>query len=559
MGRPTLQQRLRGISRRGFLKRAGAASVTLGVPLWPAARAAAAPENAAGTFAHGVASGDPLADAVVLWTHVNLDGNPTSVAVSYVVAVDPELSTIVSSGSVMTGPELDYTVKVDVTGLRSNTTYYYRFSVDGTNSAIGRTRTLPVGKVDHLRLGVVSCSNYAYGYFNAYARVAERADLDLVVHLGDYIYEYGDGEYGAVRPCEPPGETQSLADYRARHAQYKTDPDLQELHRQHPMIAIWDDHEVADNGWKSGATNHTEGSEGDWDERVASGLQAYYEWLPIRDQNRGDRRKAWRQFKLGDLAELFIVETRLTARAQQLETTGTVPGPRGMLPTFTQTGAYRDPRREMLGQEQEDWLMQGLSSSEARWKLIGQQVMFAPLCAVGLPEDEYKGSQYVNPDAWDGYNPARERFFKELQTRRLDNIVILTGDIHSSWAADLSPDPFNRDVSAGGYDPASGAGSRAVEFVTTSVTSPGLDDYPRLDGPLKTLNPHFKYAEMKSRGYLLLDVTAQRVSAEWWFVDTVNVPSATQRMDASWKVPFKANHLQPSMMSAAKAAPPAAP
>ena len=247
-----------------------------------------------GPFAHGVASGDPLADGVILWTRVTLASSTSTspVDVEYVVATEPSLaaSSVVAGGRFTTDATRDYTVKVDVGGLKPATTYYYRFAVASASSGavaagvspVGRTRTLPVGSVDRVRVAVASCASLAHGYFNAYRRIAERADLDLVVHLGDYIYEYGDGDYGSLRPYEPSHEIVSLADYRQRHAQYKRDTDVQALHRQHAMVAIWDDHEFADNAWSGGAANHTEGAEGTWTARVAAALQAYYEWMPVR-------------------------------------------------------------------------------------------------------------------------------------------------------------------------------------------------------------------------------------------------------------------------------------
>ena len=323
----TAAQRMRA-NRRAFFRRAGTAALAFGAASLlpacgggdddePAPAPAPAPPSGTGTFQHGVASGDPLADRVILWTRVT-PAMAGAVAVDYVVATDPSLANIVAQASVTTDAALDYTVKVDVAALQPNTTYYYRFATSQAQSPIGRTRTLPVAPATHLRMAVVSCSSLAHGYFNAYRRIAERADLDLVVHLGDYIYEYGSGEFGNLRAYEPAGEAVSLADYRTRHAQYKREADLQELHRQHPMIAIWDDHEVANNSHAEGAQNHSEATEGAWPARVAAALQAYYEWMPVRVVDAGNLRKANRSFAFGDLVDLLMLEERLVARSAQL-------------------------------------------------------------------------------------------------------------------------------------------------------------------------------------------------------------------------------------------------
>jgi alkaline phosphatase D len=325
MGRPIhIKPRPTGTSRRGFFTRSGGAVLALA-----AAPALALPGHSRGkpaVFQHGVASGDPLSDRVMLWTHVS-SMQRGAVVVAFVVATDPGLTQVVHQGRVKTHPDRDYTVKVDVARLQPGRTYYYRFSALGEQSPVGRTRTLPVGSPERLRLAVVSCSNHAAGYFNAYRRIAERADLDAVIHLGDYLYEYGPNEYGSLRTPEPPNEMVTLSDYRLRHAQYKRDADSIEMHRQHPLIAIWDDHEITNNAWRDGAENHTPGVEGDWNQRVNVGLQAYYEWMPVRLPDVRKRRENQRAFRFGDLAELVMLEQRLSARSEQLP--ATVPTPFG--------------------------------------------------------------------------------------------------------------------------------------------------------------------------------------------------------------------------------------
>lgn len=559
MGRPSkVKPRPDGANRREFFKKssaavalAGASGLALGVSSG-AVRAAA---SGGGMFQHGVASGDPLSDRVILWTRVSPAAGQPTVNVDYVVASDAGFANIVSRGRIKTNPARDYTVKVDAAGLSPNTTYYYRFNAEGLDSPIGRTRTLPVGTADRLRIAVVSCSNVAYGYFNVYRRIAERADLDMVVHLGDYIYEYGSGQYGNVRPCEPANEIVTLTDYRTRHAQHKRDADSQEMHRQHPMVAIWDDHETANNSWKDGAENHQPATEGEWSVREANALQAYYEWMPVRIVDATNPRKNNRSYAVGNLVDLVMLEERLTARSLQLTTN--INNPSGY---FVQSGAYADPTRQMLGTEEENWLAAQLRGSTAKWKLIGQGVMFAQLKAVA-GANAAGGGVFLNSDQWDGYQPARDRVYAMIKGdathAAVPNVVILTGDIHSSWAADLSQDPNNPDVTTGGYNPLTGEGSRAVEFVGTSVTSPGVSDPTgAVAQGLMTINPHFKYINLEKRGYMLLDVTAERALCEWWHVDTVSAPSANQAFATAFQVRDGANHLVTAAQTTPRANPP---
>lgn len=556
MGRPiTIKPRPAGTTRRAFLKGSGsAAAAVAGAALLPVS----SPIDAAGPlFQHGVASGDPLADRVILWTRVSPAAGRSVVTVNYVVATDPALNNVVLRGTTKTNPNRDYTVKVDAAGLAAGTTYYYRFTADSESSPIGRTRTLPVGPTDRLRLAVVSCSNHAFGYFNAYRRVAERADLDLVVHLGDYIYEYGPNVYGSLRTPEPPNEMVVLSDYRLRHAQYKSDADSQEVHRQHPMICIWDDHEITNDSWRDGAENHTEGAEGTWPERVQMGLQAYYEWMPVRIPDPTRRRENQRAFQFGDLVDLLMLEERLSARSQQLPATIPVPG---VGTGFVQAGPFADPSRTLLGANQEAWLASRLRGSGARWKLIGQGVMFAQLKVVAAPLAA-GGGVFINSDQWDGYQPARDRVYAVLKgdgsNPPVDNCVILTGDIHSSWAADLTQDPNNPNTAAGGYDPVTGAGSRAVEFVGTSVTSPGLADPNGSTAAfLRSVNPHFKYIDFNQRGYMLIDVTPQTVVAEWWYVDTVSSISSVETFGVAFETEFGTNFVRPSAQTTPVSNPP---
>lgn len=544
-----------GTSRRGFFFKSGAAAAAA-VAAGPSLAMVAVPAAGA-LFQHGVASGDPLSDRVILWTRITLPEPRNVVNVVWTVARDPAMKQVVQRGTAKTNPARDFTVKVDATGLQPGSTYYYGFKVDGQASAVGRTRTLPVGAVQRLRLAVVSCSNHAYGYFNAYRRVAERADLDAVVHLGDYLYEYGPNQYGSARTPEPPNEMVTLSDYRLRHAQYKRDADLQAVHHQHPMICIWDDHEISNDAWKNGAQNHSEPTEGSWPSRVQVGLQAYYEWMPVRIPNATQPRRNQRAFAFGDLIDLVMLEERLSGRSQQLP--ATIPTQFGN--AFAQVGAFADPARTLLGDDQEAWLANRLRTSPARWKFIGQGVMFAQLKLQGAPLSA-GGGLFINTDQWDGYQPARDRIYDifkgTAQHAPVDNCVVLTGDIHSGWAADLTQDPNNPSPSLGGYSAATGEGSHAVEFVATSITSPGLNDAGNNTANLlRSINPHLKHIDFNQRGYLLVDVTPQRVVGEWWTVDTVASASHIQSFSVAFEVQHGSNRLQPGAQTTPRANPPA--
>lgn len=562
MGQPKQVRPARsGSSRRKFFKTGGTALMALAsAPTSTFAQAGAGDKV---SFLHGVASGDPLADRVILWTRVTpparRTGDGKRIQVRYLVATDPGCRRVVARGHGETDASRDFTVKFDAEGLRPGTTYYYYFKSEGQVSPVGRTKTLPEGPTQSLRMAVVSCSNHAYGYFNAYGRIAQRADLDLVMHLGDYLYEYGANQYGTARTPEPPTEMVTLADYRARHAQYKRDPDSQAMHRQHPMVVIWDDHETTNDAWKDGAQNHQPDSEGSWTTRVNVALQAYYEWMPVRLQDPADPRKASRAYAYGDLADLIMLEQRLSGRSEQLPLSITLPnGQRG----FVQQGAYLDPARTLLGTEQEAWLAGRLRTSTARWKMLGQGVMLAQLKAVGAP-NAAGGGLFLNSDQWDGYAPARNRVYEVLKggngAPAVDNVVVLTGDIHSSWAADITPDPNNPNVAAGGYDPVTGEGSLAVEFVGTSVTSPGIDSDTTgaIANSLKPANPHFKYINLARRGYMLLDVSRERAVSEWWYVDSVASPSNIETFAVAFEVQAGTNRVRPSVQTAPRLNPPA--
>jgi len=494
------------LSRRAFLHTTAAAAAA-----WPlTVRGWQTPPGAqSGLFRHGVASGDPLTDRVILWTRVtppagHNDSKPLEVR--WRVASDEKMSNIVARGTAQAAAERDFTVKVDAGNLKPGATCYYAFDSGGEQSSIGRTKTLPDRGAQRLRLGQVSCSNYPTGYFNVYRCLANRPDLDAVVHLGDYIYEFATGRYSdpsISRSVQPVSEIVTLADYRTRYAYYRNDPDLQAVHRQHPFIVVWDDHELANDAWSGGAGNH-DATQGEWKVRQRAAYRAYLEWMPIREVSATEIR-LYRRFAFGGLADLIMLDTR-GLRDQQV--------------TGGDKGAFADPRRTLLGGAQESWLSDTLRASQksgTQWRILGQQILFSPLTAPGMA--------VLRPDVWDGYPAARERMFDMIDSERITDVAILTGDIHSSWALDVPRDPW----SATTYDAKTASGSRAVEIVTPAVSSPPMFSSQAQRDVATMLQPlarHLKFLEGDSRGYVLLDVTPKTLQADWYFVPTV-----TQRTD----------------------------
>ncbi len=454
-------------------------------------------------FFHGVASGDPTSSSVMIWTRVTTE--EASADVSWYVATDTAMTNIVAEGTVTTDASKDFTIKVDVTGLQPYTTYYYDFLHEETHSLRGRTRTAPAGGVDALRFGVVSCSNFAHGFFNVYEKLVDRNDIDAIIHLGDYIYEYGNGEYGDVREYEPSTEILNLSDYRMRHSYYKLDDQLRRLHQQYPVIATWDDHESANDSWKDGAENHNTG-EGDWATRKSVAIQAYNEWMPFRKPDATDQERIYRKVSYGDMMDLFMLDTRLYGREEQGQN-------------------ENDPERTILGQTQYDWLTSGLGNSTAKWQVLGQQVMMGPLVVFGNP---------LNGDQWDGYPAERDKLHNYAIDNNIPNLVVLTGDIHTSWAMDLPMD---------NYDSGSGANSAGVEFVVTSVTSPSFIDFPGLENFVLPFNPHIKWANLVERGYYILNLTDTRCQADWYYIDNVDSNSANESYGQSWYTDDGTRHL----------------
>jgi alkaline phosphatase D len=515
-------------------------------------------------FRHGVASGDPLADAVILWTRVTPlpppplatvdasastsadadDAGISRVTVTWLIALDPALTQGVQSGSTETDAGADFTVKVDVRGLAAGVTYYYRFAVGPRSSPVGRTRTLPVGHVEQLRIGVTSCANYPQGFFHAYRKLAERADLDLVLCLGDYIYEFGNGTFGDGTPIgrvpDPDRELLTLDDYRRRHAQYKGDADLQELHRQHPTVAVWDDHELADNAYRDGADNHTPGREGDWEARKRAAMRAFHEWMPIRSDP-AHLARIFRSFSFGDLVDLIMLDTRIIGRDRS--------------PTdVCDASQLNDPSRQLLGAEQESWFFAELEGSRnrgTRWRVVGQQVSFGQLLG-DPPTLGCIGSR----DKWGAFGAARARVLDAIEAGRIDNVVILTGDAHASWGLDVARDPF--DPAA--YDAATGRGSLAVECVCPGVSSPGITDpNAAASSALRYMatHPHLAYVDRHEQGYILVDVTHERARAEWYHVSSVREPAALEHLGGAVVTRTGQNHL--SVLRSLEPAPSRAP
>lgn len=542
------------LTRRGFLLSSATTAATVafsgtGCPSDPP------------RFRHGVASGDPLSDRVILWTRVTVPSLPASVTVNWKLALDPFMLQVVQSGSVLAVPGSDYTVKLDVTGLSPNTTYYYQFDSGTWHSPVGRTRTFPAaGDVSAVqaRFAVISCLNYLNGFFNGCGRIAARADLDAVVCIGDYIYAEENGVEGdgtsINRVPVPNVECVTLADYRARHAQQKTDPQLQEMHRQHPFIGIWDDHEFINNTYKDGASSHDPGTEGDWCDRMAAAVKAYYEWLPIREIDpvpvcpTTARPQIFRSFQYGDLLDLILLDARLFRRDE--EALAVNDGPNY---DVAATGeVICDASREMIGPTQESFLQTELSNSVSRsasWQIVGNQVILSPLLNLNPVDDPVDGIPndgpltIFNPDQWDGYEPARQRVMDKIETYG-ENVIVLTGDVHTSWVFEVQRDPDAQAPgrshhSPCGISPSNPTTAIAAEFVGPAISSAAIDD-PLIgdlgaSGLLST-QPHLKAVDLVQAGYVLLDVTPSRVQADFMYTGNRRIPSNTDIFGGGWQV-----------------------
>lgn len=496
-------------------------------------------------FYHGVASGDPLTDAVIIWTRaVPINTNSEIVTGKWFAATDKNMENIVQNGDFQTDASKDYTIKIDVQNLESNTYYYYQFEALGKKSIVGRTKTAPkANDSNRLRFAVVSCNNFQHGYYNAFRAIANQTDLDAIIHLGDYIYEPGEGQYGDKtlnRNLSPLTEILDLKDYRMRYSQYRLDEDFIKIHQQHPFICIWDDHETANDSYKDGASNHQK-HEGDWEVRKAVAKQAYFEWLPIRNH---PEKKINRVLKYGELADLIMLDTRLEARKKK--------------PSNMYDSKYMDSSRVMLGKQQREWLFDALENSTAKWKLIGQQVIFSEL-VVGWanPLDRLK-TENILLDIWDGYPVERQQIMDYLNKKKMENVVFLTGDFHSAFAFEVTANPALSTI----YDSETSEGAVAVEFVTPSITSANFNEYTSryrsrkfeecLNKPCggfpffnKTNpNPHIKYTDLDRHGFMILDVTAETIQSNFYYVNTVKSISNDYYFDAALKVNDGSYHLE---------------
>jgi len=548
-------------SRREFLRvsallaAAGGFSTVSGCVSAPQAEGGIAESECSAVFLHGVASGDPLHDRVVLWTRVTPATAVTQVRLRLEVATDAAFRELVVAADCVALAEQDYCCKVDAAGLSAGQQYYYRFRCGLNSSAVGQTRTLPQGALSEARFAVVSCSNYPAGYFHVYQQMAERDDLDAVIHLGDYLYEYAADGYATERAAEfgrlyaPDNrcELLTLQDYRRRYACYRTDSALQQLHGRHPFLLVWDDHEIANDSWTDGAENHSAG-EGDFTARKLAALQAYYEWLPIRPQVQHGQ-PLYRSVAYGDLVQIYLLDTRVSARSRWLDFSQFQRD--GQLDLAALTAAVQDPGRTLLGPAQLDWLAQGMAQSACHWQVLAQQVVMArmelpgeALAGLGQPgpalfqllqqlaalklrqpqtlsatdKQRLANKLPYNLDAWDGFPAERERLYQQL-TASGRQVVVLTGDTHNAWHNELK----NADGVA-----------VATELATASVSSPGIEQYLQLDQTqaqqlaevLPLLIDELQWCELSKRGYLLVQFSQQQCLAEWHQIASVHTATA---------------------------------
>ncbi|ELB2005680.1 alkaline phosphatase D family protein [Vibrio parahaemolyticus] len=532
------------LSRRDFMKVVSSTAVATGL----IGCGSDDNESVAVSFEHGVASGDPTQTQVIIWTRVTTAAS--YVDVSWQVASDMEFSNVVQSGVFTTDTGRDFTVKVDVQNLNANSQYYYRFMVGEMMSEVGQTQTLPEDGVEKASMAVVSCANYPAGYFHVYREILnqhEQSPFDVVLHLGDYIYEYGAGGYAsedaAALGREPSKGTEciTLDDYRKRYAQYRQDADLQALHAKLPMIAVWDDHELANDTWKNGAENHQD-DEGSFIDRRAAAAAAWTEWLPVRE-NTFSNMLIYRQFSFGNLVNLMMLDTRLVGRDKPLDYFSL------SAPTMEAIGGLvaqsRNADRELLGTEQLAWLMKEFNTHDAKWNVLGQQVLMSrmelpssvmtamfqlftsteekkteALLAVNTAITGYLADPSADPislpynlDAWDGYYVEREKVY-QLAKASSGNFVCLAGDTHNAWASELK-DVSNNPI--------------GVEFATSSVSSPGLEEYLALDpvaiAQMEYTLPHLvselQWADIKQRGFMRVTFTAEAAQSTWYLVSTI--------------------------------------
>ncbi|MDE4038605.1 alkaline phosphatase D family protein [Acinetobacter pittii] len=532
-------------------------------------------------FLHGVASGDPLQDRVILWTRLTPLVLNARLRVTWEIATDDQFKQNLKTGTVETTKTDDFTVKVDATGLQAGTTYFYRFRFGSKVSPVGQTKTLPV-TTNKVSFAVCSCSNYPAGYFYVYREMAKQ-NVDVVIHLGDYIYEYGADGYatedaaklGRTLPSDNNKEIIKLDDYRKRYALYRQDKDLQAVHQRHPFIVIWDDHELANDTWREGAENH-QSNEGPFLERKLAALQAYFEWMPIRPVSNTDHLNIYRQFDFGSLVQLTMLDTRIIARDKQLEYKDYITS--SGLDAQKFQADLTDPKRTLMGYTQRDWLVDKLKQSTATWNVIGQQVLMSKmwipaelLASLGQitsggtsPDTLAKMTAQItelvtlklrleqgdptltvqekarvttlvpyNLDAWDGYYAEREFVYDKLAEFN-KKIIVLAGDTHNAWTSYLYSQK-------GEYI--------GVELATSSVSSPGLEKYlsiplaqlQQFEFAFTTLIDELAYCNLNQRGYLMVTLDDKQVLSDWIFVDSIK--NAEYKVDSSrgYQLVFDAN------------------
>ncbi|MFV5584634.1 alkaline phosphatase D family protein [Acinetobacter oleivorans] len=522
-------------------------------------------------FLHGVASGDPLQDKVILWTRLTPVDLSARLKVTWEIATDDQFKLNLKTGVVQTTKTDDFTVKVDATGLQTDTIYYYRFHFGNKTSPVGQTKTLPVS-TNKVSFAVCSCSNYPAGYFYVYREIAKQ-NVDVVIHLGDYIYEYGADGYatedaekmGRTLPSDNNKEIIKLDDYRKRYALYRQDKDLQAAHQRHPFIVIWDDHELANDTWRDGAENHQD-NEGSFSDRKLAALQAYFEWMPIRPVSNTDHLNIYRQFNFGSLVQLTMLDTRIIARDKQLEYKDYMTAVGLNAQKFQ--ADLTDSKRTLMGHTQRDWLVDKLKQSTSTWNVIGQQVLMSKmwipaelLVSLGQitsggtsPDALAKMNAQItelvtlklrleqgdptltiqerarlttlvpyNLDAWDGYYAEREFVYDKLAEFN-KKIIVLAGDTHNAWTSYLYSQK-------GKYV--------GVELATSSVSSPGLEKYlsiplaqlQKFEFAFTTLIDELTYCNLNQRGYLVVTLDDTQVQSDWIFVDSIK--NAEYKVDSS--------------------------
>ncbi|WP_333669871.1 alkaline phosphatase D family protein [Acinetobacter guillouiae] len=553
------------ISRRELIQKSLASFGALSIPVSLTACGSDNNDSTSPTtkveFLHGVASGDPLKDRVILWTRITPQDTSLRLEVVWEIATDDKFTQVINTGKVQTASAQDFTVKVDADKLKSGQTYYYRFKFGSVISPVGRTKTLPE-TTSSVQFAVCSCSNYPAGYFYVYKEMAKQ-EVDAIIHLGDYIYEYGKDGYateeavklGRTLAADNDKEIIKLDDYRKRYALYHTDSDLQAAHARHPFIVIWDDHELANDAWKDGAENH-QANEGNFLDRKLAALQAYFEWMPIRPVSATDHLNIYRQFDFGSLVQLTMLDTRILARDKQLDYANYMTASGLDIAKF-QTD-LTSTTRTLMGYTQREWLQKKLAQSTATWNVLGQQVLMAKMLIPAelllslsaitsgnvTAETLAKMNQQIidlvtlkvrlksgdptltatekarvttvapyNLDAWDGYYAEREILygtFKALNKK----VVVLAGDTHNAWSADLH-------TQAGDFV--------GVELATSSVSSPGMEKYlsiplaqlQQFEMAFTTLIDELNYTNLNQRGYLKVSFTAQQVQADWIFLNSI--------------------------------------